>query len=135
MVYQTIELYESDTEMGEINRELEGEKLYHADICSVAEGFRMKMQGVFSDLDLARKAMAERMSKPYTVKTLNITPRETRLEFIVRSFIENLDVEPYEISVEEAEEILVAVRPQVFTTPEELASVWNSILPEYMEEE
>lgn len=70
MVLRTIETYNSATEMGEISRELEGEQLYHADICSLTEGFRMIMEGVFSDLESARKAMTERMSKPYTVKTI-----------------------------------------------------------------
>lgn len=70
MVLRTIETYNSATEMGEINRELEGEQLYHADIRSLTEGFRMTMEGVFSDLESARKAIAERMSKPYTVKTI-----------------------------------------------------------------
>ena len=57
------------------------------------------------------------------------------VEFIVRSFIENLDVEPYTITAEEAKEILDTVQPEVETTPEELATVWNTIVPEYMEEE
>lgn len=66
---RTIERYDSDKEIGEISQEESGERLYHADICSVEEGFKMKMEGVFSDLDLARKAMEARMSKPYKVTT------------------------------------------------------------------
>lgn len=55
------------------------------------------------------------------------------LEFIVRSWVFNLDVEPYEIGIDEATEYLTYIDPDTLTgpsTPEMLMDIWNKVVNE-----
>lgn len=133
MVRRTLEMYEGESgTFGEVLVD-ESTGIYYAEAC--ASYLKVVLEGEYSDIESARKAIVEKIGTPYTMHKPTGMSREAKLEFIVRSFIENLDVNPYEMSIEEAKEVIENVRPDVETTPEELASVWNAILPEYMEEE
>ena len=55
------------------------------------------------------------------------------LEYIVRSWVENLDVEPYEIGIEEATEYTTYILPgetDDTVTPEAIMTIWNRIVNE-----
>ena len=55
------------------------------------------------------------------------------LEYIVRSWVENLDVEPYEIGIEEATEYTAYILPgetDDTVTPEAIMTIWNRIVNE-----
>ena len=55
------------------------------------------------------------------------------LEYIVQSWVENLDVEPYEIGIEEATEYATYIRPadtDDIITPEAIMTIWNRLVNE-----